>query len=298
MLVLIDDSVILKDIFLDSKEMKAISEHSNVVLCQVVLDNVYADFSDKNNEIQLSEYQSYIDRFLLDNGSVYPEKYPVLTDLEKKCEIAEDTSYLFWKNCYDIFIHYVLEDIHVISERKEFFDTDSKLYSIIQSDIEKCGADKKAERLHFWNGINSFYHEYFRSYMIEKKTQEQILQEIQDDITGFAEPLEKTVLSLMDIDSLPENIKPVFEVMPVFTDIIINGYEIENIAETDGDIYTLEVCVECDCTLMQNNNTDDSECGDYESEMCIYCILKYNVATKSAIECKLDYIDDGSCNFC
>lgn len=235
MIILIDESVLNKDYHMDSNEFKAIRKYGSVTLCQVVLDNVLPKYLEEYGQKALDEYNDFLDSFMLDNGNVYPESYPTLTDTEQKSSLANDSAFLFWKNCLYILKHYVLEDIHVVSENQAFFSKDSELYSIIQNDIKKDSKLRK-NRLFFWNGVTDFFDNYIEQHNKSEDYLEKIRIKIEKNTAGFQEPLKEAVSDLIlteDIDYksimieeyLISDFKRIDETN-VLLDVILNGYGI------------------------------------------------------------------------
>lgn len=275
MLVLVDESVLSKDYYMESHSFDAVKKYGTVVLCQCVLDRLFPVFLKKHDEKQLEEYKNFIDTFLIENGSIYPEKYPHLTDGEKQHGLAESTSYLFWKNCLDIFRHYVLEDVHIVTKKEEFFLRDSRLYPVIQSDLASVSAEH--HNIYFWNGAEKFCTDYIFRYNSEKDYRLKLISETEKNKKGFAEPLRKAVSDLEGKDISDYLGYEKFVVSEICTD----GFEINDIISIENNICTLETAVQCRCCA------DDKE---HFLEICF--VVRYDLLSETTAECEIDCISE------
>ena len=159
-----------------------------------MLDKVFEMYLKEHDAEQLTRYKDFIDEFLIENGNVYPESYPRLTEDEKRSELAKSTSYLFWKNCLDIFRHYAMEDVHIVTEKQEFFSADSSLYNVIQADLSSVRSEHNI--LRFWNGAEKFYTDCIADYNAKKEYYQRLFSLIEKDKKCFSEPLKKAILDL------------------------------------------------------------------------------------------------------
>lgn len=269
MIILIDESVLNKDYHMDSNEFKAIRKYESVTLCQVVLDNVLHKYLEKYGQKALDEYNDFLDSFMLDNGNVYPESYPTLTDAEQKSSLANDSAFLFWKNCLYILKQYVLEDIHVVSENQAFFSKDSELYSIIQNDIKKDSKLRK-NRLFFWNGVTDFFDNYIEQHNKSEDYLEKIRIKIEKNTAGFQEPLKEAVSNLI----LTEDID--------YKSIMIEEYLISDIKRIDETNVLLDVIL----------NGYGISVYDDNLPLELYYSVKYDIKTNKAVDIEFDGLEE------
>ena len=275
MLILVDESILLKDYYMESPDFSAVRKYGTVILCQCVLDRLFPVFLKEHDKKQLEEYKNFIDTFLIENGSIYPERYPHLTDEEKQQGLAESTSYLFWKNCLDIFRHYVLEDVHIVTEKEEFFSQDSRLYLVIQSDLASVSAEH--HNIYFWNGAEKFCTDYIFRYNSEKDYRLKLISETEKNKKGFADPLRKAVSDLEGKDISDYLGYEKFVVSEICTD----GFEINDIISIENNICTLETAVQCSCCA------DDKE---HFLEICF--VVRYDLLSETTAECEIDCISE------
>lgn len=250
-MVIIDDSIITKDYYMAS--LSEIRKYFNITLCQDTLDVVFAEYSKAHNDIDT--YKDFIDDFLLENGSVYPESCPD--------DNLVGATIRFWKTCFDLHRHYVMEDIHVITENQEFYSADSELHRIIESDLSgyKSQFDRK---VYFWNGIADFR----ANILSDKIENEELKKSILDDIDMMTLGDDLSILMTNGDDPFCECLS-------------LENVEIEDIIEIENDTFTLRLVAECDCTF-----------DDGHGETCyIYCIMK--LKNRKRIELIIeDYTDD------
>ncbi len=151
MLVLVDESVLSEDYYMESHSFDAVKKYGTVVLCQCVLDRLFPVFLKKHDE--------------------------------KQHGLAESASYLFWENCLDIFRHYVLEDVHIVTEKEEFFSKDSRLYPVIQSNLASVSAEH--HNIYFWNGAEKLCTDYIFRYNSEKEYRLKLISETEKTQKGL-----------------------------------------------------------------------------------------------------------------
>lgn len=254
MIVLIDDSIIKQNFYMNSPRFQKIRKYCSITLCQIVLDKVFAEYEKQHSD--LDEYKDYIDNFLLENGSVYPEEYP------REKDTISDSDILFWKNCFYLYTHYVMEDIHIITENSDFFGGQSEIYKTVQADLKSHTAE--FNNIYFWKSVDDFYNAVISS----KESKEKLIEKMQAEIDDkFMDSLAEKIISIIN------------EEEELITSLQIEQIEIDDVLQISDSLYQFSLCAESEYTF-------------YDGRTEVYyvdCSVEYDKEKKTITECTLDY---------